>query len=669
MEDGFSFDPEAIMVSRVKTFLDSAGEDSQVLHISTLSCKLSCKKLHFALRCISEFKPKDSYWMLPMSDLKTEENFTLLKNMMKATDSPNLLIIVCEDDMPPPPHFKASVAVQKQQMVIMIGNEAISEKILEKKVKVERDEIHFLDLSEESQDRLLNVSVNFQGKTNLSVRTLIQSDEPTQVIDSLSLLQLHSDNKRGIDVGVASPIPPQYDENLYIDRRLVFQLALTQFETYVRMTPGFEEKFRLSPEGNIVWMTTEFEEKRTSWEKIKKNIQQLSGDKPLSEKCILSESEMLRNWTSSKIVIVSDIPGMGKSALLTHLYEQIKKAQSHTWVVRINFIDYANVLYKINGDLLDHVNSATDFLINNFMEQSLKENHFAETLFRRRLLETGGVVLMLDGFDEMQDICQVNAIRLIQTLLNETKTDRIYVTTRPHMKEDLEDNFFQFAFLLEEFNKEDQERCLRKYWEKQLKKIKNMEEVKNKEERIAQFAETVVQFARKKLSDKERSFSGVPLHCRMLAECFETNLVEGLKTDQEITVHSPLEESFTFNLASLYRLFLQTKWNILQEDKKKTDPINFFIDATVEKELYEHFSFFQSLSIETLLPNKEDAEALWNNFLPKKLLQLCSKSSINFGLTEKTASNELRFFHRTFAEFFIAYHIITIFGFLERRIF
>jgi hypothetical protein len=663
-EDGFSFSPEAIQqtVARLKTFLDSSDADCQELQIFTLSCRLSCIKLHFALRCFSEFEPRDSYWMLQYSDLKAETNLTLLKNMMKSTDSPKLLIIVCDDTVPPP-YLKASDIVQKQQkMILLIEGEAISEGVSEKKGKVEKEEINFRDLSEESQILLLNVSVNFQGEKTLNVETLIQSDDPSQVIDSISLFQLylHHTKRIGVGVGVAPPVS-QYDECLYINRRLVFPLTLTQFESCVRCIPGFEEKFRLSRDGNIEWVTTEFEEKRSLWGELKKKVERLSADKPVSEKFIISENEVFRKWTSSKIVIVSDIPGMGKSVLLTHLYEQIKIFQAHAWIVRINLIDYARVLYKVNEDLLDHVNSATDFLINSLMEPSLKKNNFAKTLFRLRLLETGGVVLMLDGFDEIQDICQLNAIRLMKTLLNQTNTDCIYVTTRPHMKDYLEDHFFQFAILLEEFNKEDQENCLRKYWEKQFKQINNIAGLKSKEVRIARFAEKVVEFAGNKLSDKERSFSGVPLHCRMLAECFETNLIEGLQSDQEITVHSPFEVSFTFNLASLYRFFFQTKWDILQEEKKKTDPINFFINATVEKELYEHFSFFQSLSIKTLLPNKEDADALWNNFLPKKLLQLCSESSSNFGLTEQTANNELRFFHRTFAEFFIAYHVITIF--------
>ncbi len=273
-EDGFSFSPEAIQqtAARLKTFLDSSDEDCQELQIFTLSCRLSCIKLHFALRCFSEFELKDSYWMLQYSDVKAERNFILLKDMMKSTDSPKLLIIVC-DDTATPPYFKASDVVQKQQkMILLIEGEAISEGVSEKKVKVEKDEINFRDLSEESQTLLLNVSVNFQGEKNLNVKTLIQSDDPSQVIDSISLLQLYLNRTKGIDVGAAPPVSCQYDECLYIDRRLVSPFLLEEFENHIREAFGFGKFFKLSDKGNIEWMTENYKERTACWKEIKGSI-------------------------------------------------------------------------------------------------------------------------------------------------------------------------------------------------------------------------------------------------------------------------------------------------------------------------------------------------------------------------------------------------------------
>lgn len=657
MEDEFSFRSEAIrsMASTLKTFLDSSEEDGQVLHIFTLSCQLSCLKLHFALQHLSGFEKKDSYWMLPYSDLKTEKNFTMLKDMMKATDSPNLLIIVCDDDITLPPNFKASDAIQKQlQKVILIGSEAISEKIAEKKVKVEKDEIHFLDLNEESQARLLNVSVNFQGEINLNVSDLIQSEKPTQVIDSLSLLQLYLNRVNGIIVGAASPVCSHYDENLYINRRLVSPFPLEEFESRVREAPGFERKFKLSSKGSIEWMIENDEEQIECWKNIKDSIIGVENHfSKTNQKYIITESELLpEKWKNSRVIIVSDIPGIGKSALLTHIYGQIKKTKSYEWVVRINLIDCTH-LFDVNVNV-DSATNTIDFLINNLMEASWNSSHFAKTLFRYRLLNCGEVVLLLDGFDEMQDHCQVNAVRWMRALMKQTKVNQIYVTTRPHMKEELENQFFQISLLMQDFSEADQEQYLTNFWTKKLE---------SNDERISQFAESLVVLAKKNLDDGERVFSGVPLHCRMLAECFLDYFKKGILANGQ-HVHIPIYLEGSFDRVSLFRLYWKTKCKILQEEKRKIDSKNAFNNVAEQAESIIPRQFFQKLAIDTLF-DENSAKVLWDKSLVKSVLHQYSNLAYVHGLTEKNGAKQ-RFPHLMSAEYFVADFVICTFEDEER---
>ncbi|EFX86430.1 hypothetical protein DAPPUDRAFT_313131 [Daphnia pulex] len=654
-EDGFSFSPVAIQqtVARLKTFLDSSDED--LLQIFTLSCRLSCIKLHFALRCFSEFQPRDSYWMLQYSDLKTKRNLTLLKDTMKSTDSPKLLIIVCDDTVPPP-YLKASDVVQQKQqkMILLVEGEAISEGVSEKKVKVRKDEINFRDLNEESQTLLLNVSVNFQGEKNLlNVKTLIQSDDPSQVIDSISLLQLYLNRTKGIDVGAAPPVSSQYDESLYIDRRLVSPFPLEEFESHIRGAFGFGEMFKLSDKGNIEWMTENYEERAVCWKGMKGSIVG-NENNPASQKYTITESELLNKWGNSKVVIVSDIPGIGKSDLLTHLYRLIKKARPYDWVVRLNFLDCFN-LFDLNGNL-DNVISAVDFLTNNLIP-SLKTDHFSNSLFRHRLLNktTGGLILMFDGFDEMKDCYQNNAARLINMLL-QTKIDRIFVTTRPHMKENLEDNFFHFAYEIEDFNQEDQENFLTNYWVNKLK---------NDERRIREFAESIVELAMKKLDDKGRVFSGIPLHCRMLAECFQDHLKTGLLAEGAyITIPIHLDGE-PFDIANLFQLYWKTKCKILQSEKRKIDSNNVFNSAAEQAESIIPRQFFQKLAIHTLFDEK-NANILWDKSQFQSILQQYSDLSFVHGLTEKNGDLQ-RFPHLMSAEYFVADYVICTFEDGERR--
>jgi hypothetical protein len=655
-EDGFSFSPEAIQqtAARLKTFLDSSDEDCQELQMFTLSCRLSCIKLHFALRFFSEFEPGDSYWMLQYSDLKAERNLTLLKNMMKSTDSPKLLIIVCDDTVPPP-YLKASDIVQKQQkMILLIESEAISDEgVSEKKVKVEKDEINFRDLSEESQTLLLNVSVNFQGEKNLlNVKTLIQSDDPSQVIDSISLLQLYLNRTKGIDVGTAPPVSSQYDECLYIDRRLVSPFPLEEFESHIRGAFGFGEMFKLSDKGNIEWMTENYEERAICWKGMKGSIVG-NENNPASQKYTITESELLNKWGNSNVVIVSDIPGIGKSALLTHLYGQIKKAQPYGWVVRINLNDCAN-LFDANMNLVN-ATDAIDFLMNSLMETSWNSSSFAKILFRYRLLKSREVVqIMLDGFDEMHDHSQVNAILWIKALLKQSKVNRIYVTTRPHMKEELENHFLQFSFGIADFSEQDQQQYLTHFWTKKL----NMND-----DRISLFAETLVELAKENLKDGERIFTGVPLHCRMLGDCFMDFLKKEMQENGKYDT-VPIYLDGTFDRVSLFRLYWKTKCKILNEEKRKNDLNNVFKSVADQAESIIPRQFFQKLAIDTLF-DENSATVFWDRSQLKSVLQQYSDLSFVHGLTEKNG-NKQRFHHLMSAEYFVADYVFCTFEDEER---
>lgn len=59
----------------------------------------------------------------------------------------------------------------------------------------------------------------------------------------------------------------------------------------------------------------------------------LTGDKQ-SVSSVLNETDLLKD--KFKIIIISDIPGMGKSTLLSSLIIKQKKIKSSVWCIRIN---------------------------------------------------------------------------------------------------------------------------------------------------------------------------------------------------------------------------------------------------------------------------------------------------------------------------------------------
>ena len=47
-------------------------------------------------------------------------------------------------------------------------------------------------------------------------------------------------------------------------------------------------------------------------------------------------------------VIISGVAGSGKSTILSHYYEEIKKAKPDHWIIRINLVDRCEELMKLN---------------------------------------------------------------------------------------------------------------------------------------------------------------------------------------------------------------------------------------------------------------------------------------------------------------------------------
>lgn len=84
------------------------------------------------------------------------------------------------------------------------------------------------------------------------------------------------------------------------------------------------------------------------------------------------------------------------------LSQTIKKEQPHLWVVRLDLNNYTGELDKeLKNPSFNNHNS--DETINFLSEDLLKFNNnpFQEKLFKNSLKQSGGIVLLFDGFDEI----------------------------------------------------------------------------------------------------------------------------------------------------------------------------------------------------------------------------------------------------------------------------
>lgn len=264
-----------------------------------------------------------------------------------------------------------------------------------------------------------------------------------------------------------------------------------------------------------------------------------------------------------RVVLVSAEPGMGKSALLTHLALGTKKAKPHMWVVRLNLNDFTQQLEELPSNLQLH--HTIEFLL----EASAISAQW-KTLFRCKLSIMENVCVLFDGYDEVSPK-YAEKVALMLTSLQATKLQNLWVTTRPVMKKKLQDKLSTLALTLLPFFNSDQQNFLAKFWKRCIPDIED--------HLLNNFVMRLLRLTANNLNDRKRGFMGIPLQPMLLAEAFEDNL----KTYKEKGV---LELPPKFDMIQLYGRFVERKFKIFN-DKNKVDMTNpqmeFYCSSMEEK--------------------------------------------------------------------------------------
>jgi hypothetical protein len=274
-------------------------------------------------------------------------------------------------------------------------------------------------------------------------------------------------------------------------------------------TDKLQNEFVVDSQGNIEWFEKDDQEKEKIWEEMKKIVNENSRNSPSSnddpikknlrtnDDATPEEDLITKENKKGKVCILNGIAGTGKSTILSNYYEKIKQENPDTWVIRIDLLDYSKEFQfsPVNQQ------SAIKFFVDIFA----KESSFARSLLTRRFETDGRIVVMLDGFDEIGDELREKVFQLI-TAIKLTNVDALYLTTRSHLKG------------------KDQIDCLFKYW---TSKLEMRDEIQEKS--IQLFGETLVTRLSTTLKDKEKDFIGIPLQCRMLAEIYETQLIDAIR--------------------------------------------------------------------------------------------------------------------------------------------
>jgi hypothetical protein len=188
------------------------------------------------------------------------------------------------------------------------------------------------------------------------------------------------------------------------------------------------------------------------------------------------------------------------------------------------------------------------------------ESHLEKELFKKSFEgnEIIKVVVMVDGFDKICPYYKETVIDMLQ-VLKQTLLEQLWVTTQPHLKEELEDNVQQLSYTLQPFSEVEQVEFLKKFWFQSL----NLD-VTNKHQ-LQTFATVLITSFVQSISDKDKEFTSIPLQTRMLAEAFK-----GEFNAFYVSEKSEPELPHKLDLPGLYRRFIESKYDIYYTEMSKT---------------------------------------------------------------------------------------------------
>jgi len=321
----------------------------------------------------------------------------------------------------------------------------------------------------------------------------------------------------------------------------------------------------------------------------------------------LSEKEFI-STKLSKLSLISDSAGTGKSTLIKSLSNKLKLSNENLWIIQISLNDCTVQFEKFRNETFDS-NKIIDFL----STELLKHNNLEQTFFKNFFLEKK-IYIFLDGYDEICPDYNMIVFNFIKCLID--NNIEICLTTRNTNRNDLEKEFKVKSFKIKEFSLEEQIKYLLNYWNNGERNLAT--------NLINQLSKTVM-----------NNMIGLPLHLKMLAEIF------GNKSNSL---------AFNYNLLQIYEIFIEKKCENYFKEKIQADLTKVEVKNLFEIYKKDFVKNHQKLSLKFLL-NESLFEKLFSEAKRNKTLK---QEFLNTGIIENTADNQPKFIHQTFADYFCA---------------
>lgn len=345
--------------------------------------------------------------------------------------------------------------------------------------------------------------------------------------------------------------------------------------------------------------------------------------------CEISE-ESIWNLNERTVLVVAD-PGMGKSSTTTQVARHTKLSDPTSWVVRINWNEHSQKLEKVNSEGFNF-----DQLVEFFSCVVFPESKYCkvnENLLKQALQNSGNVTVFTDGYDEISPTYAQKASVILSTLM-ETKVGRVWVSSRPVVKERLEKELSVIALAMKPLSIPCQEEMLLNCW---------MSKSRAKKDDLIVYIKRLLSHANESVHDSK--FTGFPLYIMMIATAFEQTVECG-----DFSVPEKVD------LFYLFDRFVERKLHIYQIEKKRDDITNSSVRDDNELLTEMFLSNFQKCALVVTLPS------FMLNLLHDKKIEINIKPFVRrvqagkdkTGVVIAVVEDRPHFVHRTFAEYFTA---------------
>ncbi|WP_254229453.1 ankyrin repeat domain-containing protein [Wolbachia pipientis] len=349
----------------------------------------------------------------------------------------------------------------------------------------------------------------------------------------------------------------------------------------------------------------------------------------------INEASLSKN--KERIVVLADEPGMGKSTTLALIAEFIKKEGLKPWIIKIDLNRSQKLL---SSKLVNTKEELVDLLFN--IDRTSEKNLLAQKILTYQLDHPGQVVLLCDGFDEVKPEKQPGVLKFFKFLKKETAA-KIWVTTRLHDKEMLENCLSVLAYTFEPLNKEKQIDFLSRFWTTTLKLTGRKPDpliLKGYAEQVIERFEQSIQTYK----GGDKSFISIPLRARMLAEIFQEEVEEALTENRTTSEFFETDEKLV--IGDVYKRFISKKYYVYLCEKIAVDE---GLDKESQAILMKAYTKDYGLLAVKMLFNNQEIAPLVGNKKEKLSLNVLSRIGLVQGNDEPT-----NFIHRTFAEYFAA---------------